>query len=254
MQSFAPSTDLKRALTGGGFAAATLGCVLVLTAASLQPLFAALNAGALPHGFHTQQVLAALSSDWMTMALPALCALPYTAAYVDDVKSGALKQMLVRSDRQRYIAGKILACAASGALALVAGVLLAWAIAAWVLPPMELAKAADAMAEPLFARILTQTVLLGCSGMLWALVGLALSAVTMSKYIAYAAPFILYYVLIILHERYFEDFLVLYPKEWMNPSLNWPLGAWGIVVLLAVLAAAFALAFAVTAHRRLIDG
>lgn len=247
-------TDFKRSLCSAGFASATVGTMLVLIIASLQPLLAALNSGPLPYGFHTRQVLSALRSEWMTMALPALSALPYTAAYVDDIKSGVIKQLLVRADRRGYIAGKILACAASGALALVTGVLLAWGIGAWALPPMELAADPGAMAEPLFAQILMQTALLGCSGALWALVGLALSAATLSKYIAYAAPFILYYVLIILHERYFEDFLVLYPKEWMNPSLNWPLGAWGIVALLAVLSAAFALVFALAAHRRLFHG
>ena len=73
----------------------------------------------------------------------------------------------------------------------------------------------------------------------------------MSKYMAYASPFILYYVLIILNERYFENLYVLYPKEWLFPSDAWVMGGFGVILLLVELTAIVSLAFAITAKRRL---
>jgi hypothetical protein len=89
------------------------------------------------------------------------------------------------------------------------------------------------------------------SGAFWSLVGFTMSALTMNRYMAYASPFILYYVLIILHERYFDKLYVLYPKEWLFPSDAWVMGSFGVILLLAELTAAISLAFAVTARRRL---
>ena len=43
--------------------------------------------------------------------------------------------------------------------------------------------------------------------------GLLLSTMTMNAYMAYAAPFILYYVLIIIQERYARDAFMLNPAE-----------------------------------------
>jgi hypothetical protein len=82
-------------------------------------------------------------------------------------------------------------------------------------------------------------------------VGFTFAALTQSKYMAYASPFILYYVLIILHERYFENFYVLYPKEWLFPSNAWVLGGFGVIILLTILSAILSLCFTIIAKRRL---
>ena len=81
--------------------------------------------------------------------------------------------------------------------------------------------------------------------------GLTAATATMNRYMAYASPFILYYVLIILVERYFPRLYVLYPKAWLFPSRNWMFGAWGVVILLAEFSALLAFWFAFLAGRRL---
>ena len=88
-------------------------------------------------------------------------------------------------------------------------------------------------------------------GALWALVGMTLSALTDSRYIAYASPFVLFYLLVILYERYYDGLFVLYPREWLDPSPRWVCGRAGVAVLLAELGALAALAFARAARRRL---
>ena len=66
---------------------------------------------------------------------------------------------------------------------------------------------------------------------------------------AYAAPFIIYYLLIILHERYFTELYVLYPKEWLEPTQAW--GGWGAAILVVLLTALGGVVFAAQARRRL---
>ncbi|MDE7067329.1 MAG: ABC transporter permease, partial [Schaedlerella arabinosiphila] len=55
------------------------------------------------------------------------------------------------------------------------------------------------------------------NGALWAMVGGFAAIVTRSRYLAYAVPFVLYYVLSVFQERYFRRFLFLNPRYWMAP-------------------------------------
>lgn len=246
------SSDIKRALSGRGFFLGAAGMVLVAALSSLQKIIVAARSTApLANGFHAQLVFTALSSDWVTLAVPILCALPFTTAFVDDMKSGFIKQYLHRAGLRGYIGAKLAACGLSGGLALFLGALAAYGLSALVFTPMELALRPGQAAQPYFAQMLGAAALLFLSGAFWSLVGLTFAALTMSRYMAYASPFILYYVLIILHERYFTSLVVLYPKEWLSPSAAWPLGGFGVLLLLAVWTAAVSVGFAIAAKRGL---
>ena len=212
--------------------------------------------GLLAFGYHTELALAALGSNAMTLALPILCALPYTAAFVDDIKNGFYKQYLPRTTMGGYIAGKIAACALSGAFALLLGILLAWGVCALVFLPKEAApvvyldrmgNAIEQAASPFWGKLL----LYGLSGALWSLIGMLFATLTDSKYMAYASPFVLYYVLIILNERYFSSLYVIYPKEWLAPSAIWEYGNAGALLVIGELIAVTALLTAFAAKRRL---
>lgn len=252
MRTHTISSDIRRALTGRGFLVGVIGMVLVIGLSSMQSVIeAARSTEPLQNGFHAQLILTALSADWVTLAIPILCALPFTAAFVDDVKSGYIKPYLHRAGMKRYIRGKLTACGLSGGLALLFGILLTYGLSALVFTPAELALTEEMTAQPYLAQVLLASVTLFLSGALWSLVGFTFAALTMSKYMAYASPFIIYYVLIILHERYFENLYVLYPKEWLFPSDTWILGSFGVILLLAELIGIVALAFAHAAKRRL---
>ncbi len=93
------------------------GTVLELLPSTVQGILSGFrSAEFLSHGFHSDLIMSALSSDAMALALPILAALPYTASFIDDVKSGFIKEYLPRTIVSRYIAGKAAACAASGGL------------------------------------------------------------------------------------------------------------------------------------------
>ncbi len=247
--TYSVSSDIKRALCAKGFLFAMAGMVVMMAIASINTVTSAQRV--MPNGFHAQLILSALTSDDVTLVLPILCTLPFAAVFVDDLKSGFVKQYLPRSGIPAYIKGKILASGLSGGFVLVAGLFIAYGISALVFTPMETALEPDQTAPPYFAEILTKTLTLFLSGAFWSLTGFTLASMTMSRYMAYASPFVLYYVLIILHERYFADFFVLYPKEWLAMSEPWVLENLGVWILLLVLSAIISLLFSMTAKRRL---
>ena len=252
MQKHTLSTELKRAILSKPFFYGSIGMAIVIAIASMNDIASNLTqSAALINGYHAQIIINALTSQEVTLALPILCALPYTSAYVDDVKSKFIKQYLPRSGVGAYIRGKIVACGLSGGLVIVAGILLAYSISALVFTPMELALAENETAQPYLAEILAKIPTVFFCGACCSLIGLTLSSVSMSRYMAYASPFVIYYVLIILHERYFESFYMLYPKEWIVQSEPWVLGSPGVWMVLIELSAAVGLLFSITAKRRL---
>ena len=250
--TYSVSSDIKRALSAKGFVFAIAGMVLMIVISSLNSIISGFSSQeALSNGFHAQLILAALKSDDVTLVLPILCTLPFATAFVDDIKSGFIKQYLPRSGVSAYIKGKIFASGLSGGLVLVTGLFVAYGISALVFTPMEAALKPDQIAEPYFAEIVTKTLTLFLSGAFWSLTGFTLASMAMSRYMAYASSFVVYYVLIILHERYFADFYVLYPKEWLAMSEPWVLLNLGVWIQLLTLCTVISLLFSMTAKRRL---
>ena len=77
-----------------------------------------------------------------------------------------------------------------------------------------------------------------------------MSTLMESKYISYATPFVFYYLLVILYERYFSDLFIIYPKTWTDPTA-WPFGCWDAAIFLLEMTLIFAFLFAFRAGRRL---
>ena len=243
---------VKQAVFSKDLLIGLIGVIAVVFASSVSDIFKALRAeGPLPNAFHNSFIENAIVSDSMKFALPIIAALPFTASFVNDLKSGFLKSYLHRTSRNDYIAGKCMACAVSGGAVLALGIVASYLISAIVFLPMEDTMPTDAASLAFYADLLKRIVLVFLSGALWSLCGLALSAMTCSKYMAYASPFIIYYILIILHERYFDRSYFLYPKEWIDPSSRWMLGEWGVIVLLLGLTVMVGAVFHYTAKRRI---
>ncbi|MEG1884403.1 MAG: hypothetical protein RR224_11905, partial [Clostridia bacterium] len=210
-------TSIKRSIQNRGGLAVITGAMLIIMISSINSIFEALiSPNLLPNGFHATLISTALSSDAVTLALPILCALPYTTSFVDDVKSGFIKEYLPRTNVRSYLISKIVACAVSGGAVLAIGVAFAYAMSALTFTPMEAALKPGEMPVNYLAQIIGKVAISLFSGAFWSVLGMTFAALTNSRYMAYASPFVLYYILIILHERYFPNFFVLYPKEWLN--------------------------------------
>lgn len=244
--------SLRQAILSRGFFIGTLGTALVLLLSSVQGILSGFRSEQLlSPGLHSDLVMSALSSEAMALTLPILCALPYTASFIDDVKSGFIKEYLPRTTVSRYIAGKAVACAVSGGVVLALGIFIAYGFAALLFLPIEAYPNPDANVPNYFGNLMETALMFFASGAFWSLTGLTFAALTNSKYMAYASPFVLFYLLIILYERYFDRLFVLYPREWLNPSSRWMFGRVGVAVLLIEFSVLMALAFAFAAKRRL---
>ncbi|MCL1866908.1 MAG: hypothetical protein FWF82_05820 [Oscillospiraceae bacterium] len=254
-------SDTVRAVRSFGFIAGVTALVLMIAFACLSEVTDTLREykylGHAPEkGFHIALIMDALKSESFTLAMPLLVALPFTTAFVDDVRNGFIKQYLPRTSRKRYIVGKIAACTVSGGLVLLAGVLISFIISAAVFAPKEVAKdfedfqqGSPQIVSPLqdeppeeyfWYSVFVKSGMLFVAGMFWSLAGFVSASLTMNRYMAYASPFILYYLLVILHERYFPFATLLSPKEWA-------------ILEYMILTAALSVGFAVYAGRRLKD-
>lgn len=248
--------SVKQAISGKGFYFGVLGVIVIIFASSVQDIVIAFRAKELlVYGFHHTLLINALTSDAMTLVLPIFAALPFTSSFVDDVKSGFIKEYLPRISILKYLVGRCSACVISGGLVFVCGILIAYMIAALIFTPMEvvpvLVTAGGSLALSHITELSGITALYFCSGAFWSVIGLLLATLTSSKYMAYASPFVFYYVLIILYERYFDALYVLYPKEWIMPSERWEYGEVGVVVFVTELTVIVALCFGAAAGRRL---
>ena len=231
---------IKQAILSKSFLLGLIGVIVVVFASSISDILDALRTKELlTNGFHHNFIDKAILSDAMTLAMPIIAALPFTASFVNDIKSGFIKCYLHRTSRKNYIIGKSIACGISGGLVLVLGIGLAYVISLIVFLPGE-----GSHTFTFYKDFVIKMVSIFLSGAFWSLCGLTFSTMTNSKYMAYASPFIIYYVLIILYERYFDKLYVLYPKNWIQ-------GDFGVIALLLGLIIAISAVFFCTTKRRI---
>lgn len=198
-------------------------------------------------GFHNILISRALSSDVLSSFLPVLATISFSAGYLEDVKSKASCFFLVRGSYSGYLIGHWLACWGCGSGAPLLGVASAWLLTTIVFAPLE--RVVE-IPQELGVYVIEQLILLSLCGGLWAVLGMAMSTIMESKYIAYISPFIVYYLLVILYERYFPDAWLLYPKNWLNPEI-WPYGVGSAAVFLLELTLFAGILFCFRGRRRL---
>jgi hypothetical protein len=101
------ASNLRQAVGSWGFLLSLAGAALIPFLSSVQGILAGFrSAELLSPGFHSDLIMGALSSETMALALPILAALPYTASFIDDVKSGFIKEYLPRITEPFYMVDK----------------------------------------------------------------------------------------------------------------------------------------------------
>ena len=99
--------NLRQAVGSWGFLLSLAGAALIPLLSSVQGILSAFrSAELLSPGYHSDLIMGALSSEAMALALPILAALPYTASFIDDVKSGFIKEYLPRITEPFYMVDK----------------------------------------------------------------------------------------------------------------------------------------------------
>lgn len=169
-----------------------------------------------------------LYSDLFTAAIALVCPLSYAAAFLEEQQSRFLLYNISRCSYTKYFSAKLITVALSGGLSVGSGILLAFG---YSMLASGSAKA-PGMLQMLFSFLLS----FGLAGCMFAVTGGVFAALLKNKYMAYAVPFILYYIFTAFQRRYYKSLYYLSPQEWMT-GMNLP-GKIGIWILIVVLAAA----------------
>lgn len=177
-----------------------------------------------------------LNSELFCISVPVICTLPYTVGFLEDYQSGFLKSYLPRTTIPAYICGKALSCGISGGLVEIIGVYL---YCQWKNSGIEGAlylwfggSRLDASYPEKGTELTAYYGLLFLSGAIWAMVSAALSTWSRSRYMAYGSSFVLFYLLVILQERYFPKLYCLNPEEWFLYQHRWIFEKRGIALML----------------------
>ena len=246
--------DIKRMLTGSGFwIAGLIGCAAILLSAAWPKEWDALECGA---SFLLWQD--ALPSKLVVYVLPACGVLPYADSYLQEWQTGFLRSYMSRINRREYIRGKVISMTLAGFLSWTAAALMAGMILFFLIYPYEMRSDLWNAAAGIAGRMGTQSgmaleplagtytemfwnlaITIARIGLLSSILG-NLSAVCAqlcrSTYMAYGLPFVVWYMLIILKERYFEQLYYIYPAEWVNPGNHWGgSSCWGLWLLLLLM-------------------
>ena len=210
-------------------------------------LKASQEGGRFYQGYHNELITQALSSDVLSSFLPVLVKILLSAGYLEDVKSKFARFCLIRDSYPGYLFSHCTACWFCGGSTVFLGISVTWGVTTLILPPME--QVVESYID-ITSTIITQLLLLFLNGGLWAVLGRTMSTIMESKYIAYASPFIVYYLLVILYERYFPNAWLLYPKNWLDPEI-WPYGVGSAALFLLELTFLCGLVFYIRGKRRL---
>jgi hypothetical protein len=236
-------TELKRAALSPGFLAAAAGTAAAGLIGGRDTAVMLARGGAWESmgEMWEQLMFAAMYSNIFLLVLPILSTLPYTGAFADDLNSQFIRTYLPRAGRRRYLISRTAATALSGGMAVTLGVLMLMLAYIVAFPPLGLSEAGIEMMPTLFS-LFQAIVLVFLNAGLWALIGGVAAAIMRNKYIAYACPFILYYVATSFQQRYSKTAHFLSPREWIMPGhTDWYVIFGMVVGLCAVVGVALAL-------------
>lgn len=246
---------MKNALISGVYQVSILKYIIVLLSITILAflgstemiLRAFRQPNLLPSGYVGSFMRHALEQDAVLSLIPVLSVIPFSGVYVDDLKSKFARFFLIRCSYSDYFVSRILMAFFCSGGCIAFGGVVAWIISALLFMPMELSGEVD---WDVISTVIQKLILIYCNGGLWAVIGISMSSLMESKYVAFASPFVIYYMLVILCERYISDAYLLYPPNWTNPDV-WPYGTWGAVIFLLELTLVFGILFIIRAGRRL---
>lgn len=142
-----------------------------------------------------------LHLDAYRKLLPVFGALPFTANFADEWKSGVTINCALRRGVKKYAAANVLFCAVTSLATVFLGMALYAGVYSLFIP---LYGEYNNPASFLLGGLLTsgrgwlfmifQIFIFACSCSMWAVMGLLLSAVMPNKYVAIAAPFVASYI------------------------------------------------------------
>lgn len=172
-----------------------------------------------------------LKTQTLLFFIPIVSVLPLGASYVRESASGFLKSYIVRINRIEYVKRKTVGTFTGGFLPFFVGGILSLFLCFLLLYPLELRGSVPWETVLESVKMLLRISFVG--GILAELSGI-FAVIFQNYYMAYGLPFVCYYLLIILKERYLPNMYAMYPREWIVCQQNWGLENIGIWFFLFV--------------------
>lgn len=177
----------------------------------------------------------ALEAKVLLFLIPIAAVLPMGAVYVKESSGGFLKLYITRISRMEYIGRKLVQIYGSGFCIFCFAGLFLLMVSFLCFYPLE--QKGEFSAEMIWESLLMLLRVSMMGGILAGISGI-FAAVFRNYYMAYGLPFVCYYLLIIVKERYLPEMYALYPPEWIQCTKDWGSGKGGIWVFLVLLSAA----------------
>jgi len=218
------ATELKRALTAPGFSVAAVGTVIAAFIGGFSHINSLLYSGGTESfgELYLQAMYVAIHSDTLLLVMPVLCALPFAASFAEDFQSRFLRAYLPRAGTRTYLASKTAATALSGGLSLFVGMTIVLLICIAIFPSYGFAE--EGVKIYTWGTFFLTSFLVTLGALLWSLVGGMAAAVLRNRYMAYAVPFIIFYVLSSFQPRFYRTAYAFNPQEWIKPAhLEFPI-------------------------------
>lgn len=202
----------------------------------------------LPAGSVFSYYKAALQSQMVIFIIPAAGVLPAGAVFIQEKKSGFLKLYSIRINREEYVRRKLWQIYVGGFFPFLTAGLLFFLVCFFLIYPRELVGGLDREAAGDCFFLMLRICLLG--GIMGEIAG-SLSAIFVNYYMAYGLPFVCYYMLIILKDRYLPDMYAMDPQEWVACERHWGESGNGIWMFLLAFTAASVLLCGILTYQRL---
>lgn len=178
---------------------------------------------------------AAAESKILIFIIPITAVLPMGAIYVKEASGGFLKFYITRISRMEYILKKTVQIYMSGFMTLLLAGLGLFFACFLCFFPMEIT---GEIHSDMFLEAFLLLIRISMIGGIISEVSGIFSAAFCNYFMAYGMPFVCYYLLIILKERYLSEFYAFYPVEWIKCQQYWGDDNGGIWVFLVFLSAA----------------
>lgn len=157
-----------------------------------------------------------VTSDLFLMMIPIFAALSFSSVFIDEYSNRSIRYLLCRTTRKKYCISKTLSVAISGAVPVLIGIMTLFFVFLVLLPQSNNSGRDYSFQYYVF---FAELLILILNGAIWAILGAVFSVLTKNKYIAFAAPFIVYYILSVFQSRYYPEYLILNPTEIMRSPL-----------------------------------
>lgn len=157
-----------------------------------------------------------ISSEKALLFLPLFVPAASAALVQEEIKSRFAVFLAGRMGKRNYVYAKVLGTAAGGGLLVISAMMLFLMVSAvWCVRIPDLSSGNPALyGMDIFTGLLCGFL----NGAFWSVSGSLAAVASKNSYIAYAVPFILYYVLTTFQERYYPALYFLNPGQWAFPS------------------------------------